>query len=163
MKNTFLLLLLCGLGLGVSHAQDAVPFTFKTRKGVVIKQEVLDILLGTTWTSYKQYAVKAGKAQPQKSNFFALRINADSAFQVSGTNYRQNGQWAVKGKSLQLQVVEDVKAPNPESFSIKGDYLIYKITNDELLLVKELQGGEQWVGYFKGTKPAGIGPMPMAS
>lgn len=165
MKKTFLLLLVCSIGFGGLYSQDAAPFKFKEQKGIAIKEDVLAILFDKNWTSFKQYTVNTGKAQPQKSNFFAIRINADSSFQISGTNYRQNGRWVANGKSLQLQVTEDVKSSNPEAEAIGGTYSIYKITDDELLLVKEMQQGntEHWVCYFKGTKPADIGSIPMAS
>ncbi len=165
MKKTLLLLFLLNVALGSFYAQNAASFKIKERKGIRINKKIQESLLNKTWTSYKQYQMKGRQGTLHSGNYFALKLTKDNQFQVSSPRHRQNGEWKVNGKTLRLRVTEDVKTPKSSENFINGDYIIYKITEDEMLLVKKANNPDasSLLYYCKGAKTNELGNAPMVS
>lgn len=161
MKKIGLLLLLLIFGLEIVLAQEAPAFQLKERKGVQLNSKTMALLLDKTWTSYKQYEVVNGQAKLQSGNFFSLRISNDSTFYVSGTRFRQNGAWVAKGKQLQLSIDEEEKSR--ENISMEGNYQIYLLNADEMILVKEAAGNPVLVCYCKSSMVKALDNSPQVS
>lgn len=161
MKKIGLLFLLLIPQTGLLVAQEAPAFQLKEQRGIRLNDKNLALLLDKTWTSYKQYEVTNGQAKLQNGNFFSLKINNDSSCYISGTRSRQNGTWAVNGKQLQLNLNKKDEAK--ADFSMEGTYLIYALTEDEMVLVKEIGGTPALVCYCKSSVVKELDNSPIVS
>ncbi len=160
MKKIGLLFLLLIPGIGLVLAQEAPVFQLKERSGIRLNDKNLALLLDKTWTSYKQYEVTNGHAKLLNGNFFSLRISNDSSVNISGIRSRQNGTWTVSGKQLQLDL--DEEKPKGD-FSMEGTYLIYALTGEEMVLVKETNGTPTLVCYCKSSVVRELDNSPIVS
>lgn len=161
MKKIRLLILLSFPAIGLAVAQENPAFQLKERSGIRLNDKTLELMLNKTWTSYKQYEVTNGQAKLQWGNFFSLKINKDNSFYVSGTRFRQNGTWKANGKKLQLNISDqdETKA----DFSLEGDYLIYSLSADEMILVREVGDNPALVCYCKSSVVRELDNKPIVS
>lgn len=138
MKRILLLLLLFVSISVLISAQEVAPFELNDDQAIVIDKSVSKMLVNKTWKSYKQYTVRGEESQEYGSGFLTFALKNDHTFQAIGAgNSNNSGTWEVRKKELlHLKIADDHVAGKEKVMG--GSYVIYEITADELVLVKNL-------------------------
>lgn len=153
MKNNLILIGLFISITSVSYAQEITPFAWKQKKGISITKKVLPELLDRTWTTYRHYQVQNDTATAQPGQFIAFNFNEKGEFQGAAGKNRLNGTWTLKDKRTLVLNRKD-SITSKEELITSGDYLIYKLNAEELVMALTKQGEQkvQMILYCKGTK-----------
>lgn len=142
-------------------AQEVAPFQFKDQKGIVLNKKNLPVLLDKTWTTYKQYYVNKDEGATYSGSFMAFKFSPDGRFQGTAGNRSLSGTWEVKNKRI-LNVIIQEKSEIDKEVKIGGAYAIYKLSDGELVMVKNLTTdlNLRIVYYCKGTKSSVLAENP---
>lgn len=154
MNKGYLFLFLMSIGCSyTAHAQQVKPFQFNDKKATKISKKVLEKLENKTWVVYKLYYETGNETKSYPFAFFSIKLNADSSFQAASAQQSSMGNWLVEQKKVLRLVTKDSSRINNEIF-IGGGYNIYKITDTELVLTKNLTSDlkNKMIYYFKGSQ-----------
>ncbi|MFN7120103.1 MAG: hypothetical protein ACK4TA_25155 [Saprospiraceae bacterium] len=133
-KALFVVMLSICVGEAFAQAIDPAPFAFKDDKAVIIDDQILQLLVNKNWYCYKQYTLRGTASDEYSKGVLGFILQKDHSFEASrGTK----GKWEVQEKKLLHLVVFSEHEVNQEKI-IGGSYVIYNITDDHLVLVKNL-------------------------
>lgn len=150
MKKLVFIFALCLLIFAEMAAQEIQPFEFKYQRGEKLDEETLQKLFQNTWTPYRQYDVENGQARPERAVFFALKFLPENDFQATTAASDLSGAWRVMDKrSLRMESVR--RAESGRLRSLSGVYEIYAISDNQLVLVRDIGDDEKFVYYCKGN------------
>ncbi len=150
MKKIGLIVALCLLAFAEAVAQEIQPFEFKYQRGEKLDEDILQQLFKNTWTPYRQYHVENGQARPERSVFFALKFLPENDFEATTAISDLSGAWRVMDKrSLRMESVR--RADKGRLRSLSGVYEIYDISDNQLVLVRDIGDSEKFVYYCKGN------------
>lgn len=154
MKNKtilFAFLTICSIGILSAQSQKIEPFTFKERSGESLNAKAKVILTSKTWTSYRQYYINGNKAEGLKGGvFFALKFKNDQQFQASSGMKNVRGTWSTPKNNV-LSIATESSEGLDGDLQIEGNYAVYKITEEELVLVTKTGTAGQMIFYCKGS------------
>lgn len=149
------LLMIAGCLATALLAQDIQPFSFEIRRGEKIDEEIMAALTSKTWTPFRQYEVDGGMAKLSGTGFFALKFFPENEFRATSAGKNSSGSWQLEEQQyLRLEIADPASSGAPlRNFS--GIYSIYSISNNQLVLLREIRDDEKIVYYCKGnsTKP----------
>lgn len=154
-KNTLLLILLFTFIVlsGTSAQEEIAPFVWKKHKALPLSKKSLLLLTDRTWTTYRQYQIIQDTASIRTGNFMGFKLTTDG--QLGGSMMGKNslkGTWKQNGKKALLFTGIDSNAVAQE-FLRNGEYVIYKLDENELVLGETQQDGTaQRILYCKGNK-----------
>lgn len=161
MKKTvlFLVTMLCSLLNGFS--QDVAPFQLKDQKGIALSKKNLPLLTAKTWTTYKQYYANKDEASTYAGSFMAFKFLPDGKFNGTAGNRSLTGTWTLEKKRIVQLNIQEQSAIDQE-IKIGGAYTVYKLTAEELVLVKNLTSdlSTRIIYYCKGSKTNVLAESP---
>ncbi len=153
MKKTTLISFILFSCLLHAYSQQVVPFQWKEQKGIALSKKTLPLLTAKTWTTYKQYQVNKNEASAYAGSFGAFKFLSDGKFNGTLGNRSFMGIWTLEKKRILQLNIQEQSEKNQDN-KIGGAYTIYKISEEELVLVKNLTSdvNKRMVYYCKGSK-----------
>ena len=149
MKKYMLLTLLCTLMVGLGNGQALIKPDVEDKKAKKIKKRLIRKMTNKTWEEYKRvYFIRGDEREYNYSGKRLLRINAkDSSFLQSD----QVGHWELIGDKIMAVYADNKDQQDSSQQRLIGNYLIYKATNKDLILVKPLsqQMDNKIVYYYR--------------
>ncbi|MFN7120102.1 MAG: hypothetical protein ACK4TA_25150 [Saprospiraceae bacterium] len=161
MKRILWITVIMFMVLYHGFSQEVAPFQLKDQKGITISKKSLPLLTGKTWTTYKQYYANKDEASVYAGSFMAFKFSPDGKFNGTAGNRSLSGNWSIENKRLLKLVINEVNEIDQE-VKIGGAYAVYKLTNEELVLVKNLTSdlSMRIIYYCKGSKTSVLAESP---
>ncbi|MCP3928882.1 MAG: hypothetical protein GY705_07260 [Bacteroidetes bacterium] len=134
MKTPFLIFSLLILISSLIRAQEVAPFQYKDKDAIRLTEKKLEPIFDTTWVCLKMYFTN--REERNTTNFrHILQISRDGTWKVSSHGL-YGGTWHIENNRL-LALNFDSKKIGMTPF-IGGGYSVLKLTDDELVIVKNL-------------------------
>lgn len=145
MKN--FILLLCSLALFPTYiySQNTAPFQYEDEKKILLDVNAEEKLLDKDWYCYEMLYLEK-EVQNRKPLRFFLKINDDQTF----VQDRKNGNWQIENDLLVFKI--ESNDYSKDKIFMAGAFSVYKLSEDELILVKNLSSSDKnKIVYYLNT------------
>ncbi len=134
MKTPFLIFSLLILVSSLIRAQEVAPFQYKDKDAIRLTEKKLAPIFDTTWVCLKMYFTN--REEKSTTPFrHTLKISADGTWLVSLRGVF-GGSWQIENNRLLVLNFDNEK--NETIPFIGGGYSVLKISDDELVIAKNL-------------------------